>query len=100
MKQRYWLLVFLSGLSVITYLDRVCISVAGKTIQEELGLTLSQWGWVMGIFVISYGLLEIPSGAYGDRIGPRRVLARIVGWWSVFTVLTGFCRTYGQLLVV
>lgn len=47
--------------------------------------------------MFSYGLFEIPSGALGDRIGPRRVLARIVVWWSVFTALTGAMNTAGQI---
>jgi sugar phosphate permease len=100
MKYRHRVLGFLFSLSVITYLDRVCISVAGKTIQEDLGLTLQQWGWVLGAFVISYGMFEVPSGALGDRMGPRRVLTRIVAWWSVFTALTGLVQGFRQLVVV
>ena len=34
-------------------------------------------------------MFEIPTGALGDRIGPRRVLTRVVLWWSAFTALTG-----------
>ncbi len=97
MKYRYRVLALLSSLSIITFLDRVCISVAGKSIQEDLGFTLEQWGWILGAFVFSYGLFEIPSGALGDRIGPRRVLARIVVWWSVFTALTGAMRSFWPL---
>ena len=100
MKFRYRVLGFLFFASIITYVDRICISVAGKTIQEELGLTLEQWGWVLGAFVLSYGLFEVPAGAMGDRIGPRRVLARIVTWWSVFTALTGAVQGFKQLVVV
>lgn len=100
MKYRYRVLGFLFFASVITYVDRICISVAGKTIQEDLGLSLEQWGWVLSAFVISYGLFEIPAGAMGDRIGPRRVLTRIVTWWSVFTALTGVVQGFKQLVVV
>ncbi|AHF91463.1 MFS transporter [Opitutaceae bacterium TAV5] len=100
MKYRYRVLGFLFFASVITYVDRVCISVAGHTIQEDLGLSLEQWGWVLGAFVLSYGLFEVPAGAMGDRIGPRRVLTRIVGWWSVFTALTGMAQGFRQLVVV
>jgi len=99
MTYRRRVLGFLFFLSVITYVDRVCISVAGKSIQEDLGLTPAQWGWVLGAFTISYAAFEIPSGALADRIGSRRVLTRIVSWWSVFTALTGLCTGYVQLLV-
>ncbi len=100
MKYRYRVLGFLFFASLITYVDRICISVAGKTIQTDLGLTLEQWGWVLSAFVISYGVFEIPAGALGDRIGPRRVLTRIVAWWSVFTALTGVVQGFRQLVIV
>ena len=90
------LLVLLFG---ITYLDRVCISVAGPRMQEDLHISPIGWGWVTGVFTISYGLFEIPSGILGDRLGPRRVLTRIVLWWSAFTALTGAVTSYYPLLV-
>jgi ACS family glucarate transporter-like MFS transporter len=99
MKQRYGVLGFLISLFVITYLDRVCLSLAGPRIQDELGIGPIGWGWVTGMFTLSYCLFEIPTGALGDRIGPRRVLTRIVLWWSAFTALTGTVSNYVLLLV-
>jgi MFS family permease len=90
------LLVLLFG---ITYLDRVCISVAGPRIQEDLHIGAVGWGWVTGVFTISYCLFEIPTGVLGDRQGPRRVLTRIVLWWSAFTALTGAVTSYYPLLI-
>ncbi len=89
----------LSLLLIITMLDRVCISVAGPRIQEDLHIGPIAWGWVTGIFTVSYAAFEIPSGALGDRIGPRRVLTRIVLWWSGFTSLTGMVTGYYPLLL-
>jgi MFS family permease len=86
-------------LSVITYLDRVCISVAGPRMQDALKIGPAAWGWVTGVFVISYAVFEIPMGVLGDRIGPRRVLTRIVLWWSGFTTLTGVVTGYYPLLL-
>jgi MFS transporter, ACS family, glucarate transporter len=90
----------LSLLMVITYLDRVCISVAGPRMQEALHIGPVGWGWVTAIFTLSYAAFEIPSGALGDRIGPRRVLTRIVLWWSVFTSLTGLVTSFYPLLLI
>jgi MFS family permease len=100
MKVRRIVLGFLFLLSIITYIDRVCISVAGKTMQEDLGITPDKWGWVLGAFAISYAAFEIPTGSMGDRLGPRKVLTRIVVWWSAFTSLTGAVSNYFMLLVV
>jgi MFS transporter, ACS family, glucarate transporter len=92
-----------SGLLVllfaITYIDRVCISVAGPRMQEDLHIDPIRWGWVTAMFTLAYCLFEIPTGVLGDRIGARRVLTRIVLWWSAFTSLTGMVSTYGLLLL-
>lgn len=96
---RHRVLGMLFLLAVVTYVDRVCISVAGTTMQRDLGLSLQQWGWVLGAFSLSYAVFEVPSGALGDRIGTRRVLARIVTWWSAFTALTGLATGFWPLLV-
>jgi MFS family permease len=98
MKYGHRVVGLLSLLSVITYLDRVCIAVAGPRMQDELHISPQAWGWVTGIFALSYAVFEIPSGALGDRLGPRRVLTRIVLWWSAFTSLTGAVSNYFLLL--
>jgi MFS transporter, ACS family, glucarate transporter len=99
LKYRHRVLGLLILLFAITYIDRVCISVAGPRIQEDLGISPIGWGWVTAMFTLSYCLFEIPTGALGDRIGPRRVLTRVVLWWSAFTSLTGMVTTYPLLLL-
>jgi len=100
MKYQHRVVGMLSLLSIITYVDRVCIAVAGPRIQESLQISPEQWGWVTSVFFLSYSAFEIPSGALADRIGSRRVLTRIVLWWSAFTSLTGMVSSYAMLLVV
>jgi MFS family permease len=99
MRYRNRVLGLLSLLTVITYLDRVCISVAGPRIQDSLHLSPTQWGWVTGIFSLSYAAFEIPTGLLGDRIGARKVLTRVVLWWSAFTTFTGMAGGYYSMLV-
>ena len=98
-KYRHGVSGLLILLFAITYIDRVCISVAGPRMQADLHIDPVGWGWVTAIFTLAYGLFEIPTGALGDRVGPRRVLTRIVLWWSAFTALTGAALTYPMLLV-
>ena len=85
-------------LFAVTYLDRVCISVAGPRMQDDLHIDPIRWGWVTGVFALAYCLFEFPTGALGDRFGPRRTLTRIVLWWSAFTALTGAVSRYPLLL--
>lgn len=100
MRYRYIVLCLMVALSIITFLDRLAIAVAGPRIQTDLHLTPQQWGWVLGAFVLAYGLFEIPTGAMGDRSGQRGVLARIVLWWSAFTALTGAASGFAPLLLI
>src|SRR5678816_144739 len=88
-RTRFTLLRLTFALSIITYIDRVCVSTAAPDIRETLGLTPGQMGWVFSAFTIAYAVFEIPSGWLGDTLGPRKVLTRIVLWWSAFTVATG-----------
>ncbi len=92
-------LLLLIALVIITFLDRISIAVAGPRIQQELHITPQRWGWVLGAFVLAYGIFEIPTGALGDRIGQRSVLTRIVLWWSAFTCLTGAAIGFPALAV-
>ena len=98
-KKHQQVLAFLVVLAVITFLDRIAISVAAARMQADLHIQTNRWGWILGAFVLSYGLFEIPTGALGDRLGPRRVLTRIVWWWSAFTALTGMMTGFSGLLV-
>jgi MFS family permease len=99
MKYQHRVMGMLSLLAIITYVDRVCIAVAGPRMQDELGISPEAWGWVASVFFLSYGAFEIPTGLLGDRIGPRKVLTRIVLWWSAFTSLTGVVSSYPVLLL-
>lgn len=83
---------------MITYLDRTCISIAAPNIMKDLHLSQIRMSLVFSAFTLAYAMFEIPSGWWGDRVGTRRVLTRIVAWWSTFTMLTGAAWNYAALL--
>ena len=98
-RTRYWVIVFAVALAIIQYVDKVCISQAAPFIQKDLHLSDDQMGWVFGAFTLAYALFEIPAGYLGDRFGPRRVLLRIVIWWSFCTAALGRMWSCGSLMV-
>jgi ACS family glucarate transporter-like MFS transporter len=98
-RTRYWVIVFAVSLAIVQYIDRVCISQAAPFISKDLHLSKEQMGWVFGAFTLAYALFEIPTGYMGDRIGPRRVLLRVVLWWSFFTAATGWAWNWISLTV-
>jgi len=85
---------------MITYMDRVVISAAVPTIQKEYGFSLVTMGYIISSFRWGYALFQIPGGWFGDKIGPRRALTLIVGWWSIFTSLTAVAWSSVSMIVI
>jgi ACS family glucarate transporter-like MFS transporter len=96
---RYVLVFSTFLLSVLLYIDRVCISVAKEPIAGALNLSDTQIGWILSIFALGYALAQTPSGILNDRYGPRIILTAVVSFWSLFTALTGAAWNYVSLLV-
>ena len=57
-------------------------------------------GFIMMMFSLAYAIFEVPGGWLGDRIGPRKVITRIVIWWSAFTMATGLATGFWSLTIV
>jgi MFS transporter, ACS family, glucarate transporter len=99
-RARHIVTLFAVALAVITYVDRAAINVSAIYISKDLGLTTIQMGWAFAAFGWAYALFEIPGGWLGDKIGPRRVLLRIVLWWSLFTAATGWAWSGVSLIAI
>ena len=97
---RYRVGLLLYFLILITYLDRVTISLVGVRMKAAFHLTNSQFGYALGAFALAYAIFEIPSALMGDRLGHRKVFLRIVIWWSLFTALTGVVTGLTSLIIV
>lgn len=98
-RARYWVIVFAVTLAVLSYIDRVAISQAAPAITKDLGLTKTEMGGIFTAFALAYAIFEIPGGWMGDWMGPRRVLLRIVLWWSFFTAATGWMWNFMSMAV-
>jgi ACS family glucarate transporter-like MFS transporter len=85
---RWFLIFWLFVLSVVAFLDRVNISIAGSSLAAAYHLSNVQLGWIFSAFLAGYALFQTPGGRLADRLGPRRVLAGGVIWWGIFTALT------------
>ena len=90
------------GISVafLAYVDRASISQAAPNIMRDLGLSKLQMGYVFSAFGLAYAALELPSGWLCDRIGARKVLTRVVLFWSVLTAATGLAWSYLSMLII
>ena len=73
---------------VFNYLDRTCVGFAALTMNKDLGLTPSEFGFGAGIFFLGYSVFEVPSNMAMYRFGARRWLARILISWGFVSALT------------
>jgi ACS family glucarate transporter-like MFS transporter len=74
--------------TILTYLDRLNLSIAGHFIQDEFAFSLKTMGWILSSFLLGYSLSQVPGGYLADRFGPRKVLIAAISWWSVLTAAT------------
>jgi len=98
-RTRYWVIVFAVTLAVIQYIDRVAISQAMPYIAAEMDFSPAQQGMIFSAFTLAYALFEIPTGWMGDKLGAKKVLIRVVLWWSFFTAATGWAWNYASMMV-
>ncbi len=98
-RERLKVVGFGLALAFITYIDRAAIGQVAPALSRELRLSPLQMGYVFMAFGVAYSIFELPSGWLGDRIGPRKVLLRIVLWWSFFTAATGWAGSFASLLI-
>ena len=87
-KTRWWILLLISLMYMITYMDRTGISIAAPAMAREFGLSQTAIGIIFSVFLWAYAIGQIPGGWLADRFGPRRVLLTIVPVWSVMTAMT------------
>ena len=85
---RWYILVLICVMYLITYLDRVNISTAAPVISREFGFDRITMGVIFSAFVWAYAIFQVPGGWLSDRFGARPVLATIVAYWSVMTAAT------------
>jgi len=97
---RYRVVAFAVALAGVTYLDRVSIGILAPSIMRDLQLSPIQMGYAFSAFTFAYAIFEIPTARWADRVGSRGVLARIVLWWSAFTMMTGAVFNFPALLGV
>ncbi|HUY12089.1 MAG TPA: MFS transporter [Terriglobia bacterium] len=73
----------------VAALDRLNLSIAGKTIQDQFALSTQAMGYVFGAFFLGYAIFQVPWGYAADRYGPHRVMTFAILFWSVFTIVVG-----------
>jgi sugar phosphate permease len=97
-KTRWLVLLLISLMYMITYMDRTGISIAAPAMEREFGLSKTAIGVVFSVFLWAYAIGQIPGGWLADRFGPRLVLLIIVPFWSLMTAMTAVAAGLTSLI--
>ena len=76
----------------VAYLDRVNIGFAALTMNDDIGLSATAFGFGAGIFFIGYFLFEVPSNLILHRVGARVWIARIMVTWGLISGAMAFVQ--------
>jgi D-galactonate transporter len=80
----------------VAYLDRVNVGFAALTMNQDLGLSQTAFGFGAGIFFIAYFIFEVPSNLLLERFGARKWIARIMLSWGILSGLMAFIPNIGH----
>ena len=98
--RRYCVFFLLFLFSAIAYLDRVNMSVAGKSIAHEFGLSPIALGYLFSSFLWAYVLMMLPGGRLIDLWGPHVVASVATAVWSTAQMATGMVGSFMAMLMV
>jgi ACS family glucarate transporter-like MFS transporter len=97
--RRYWVFFLLFLFNVICYLDRINMSVAGRSIAGEFALSPVALGYLFSSFLWAYVVMMLPGGRLVDSLGPHRLAAIGAAIWSVSQMLSGAATGFATLLL-
>ena len=84
----------------VAYLDRVNVGFAALTMNRDLNLSASAYGFAAGVFFLAYFVFEVPSNLFLERMGARKWIARIMFTWGLISGATAFVRGETSFFVV
>ncbi|PMS36067.1 sugar phosphate permease [Trinickia symbiotica] len=97
-KVAWRILPFLCFCFLVNYIDRTNVSFAALTMNRDLGVTPTGFGWIVGAFFFGYCISEIPSNLALQRFGARVWLACIMIAWGFMTMVCASARTPAELM--
>ena len=96
----YGLLVFLTLLNVMNFVDRQLLASFSNFIVPDLGLTNTEFGLLTGlIFLAFYSVAGLLMGTFADRYHRTKLIAMGVAAWSFLTAVSGMAKGFVSLAI-
>jgi len=100
MSKVLWRIVpFLFLCYLVNFIDRTNVSFAALTMNQELAISPTAFGGMVGLFFFGYFIFEIPSNLMMQRFGARIWITRIMLTWGAITIATAFVQSATQLYI-
>lgn len=96
--KRWFILFLVCLLTFINYLDRANLAVAAPFLSKDLELNPAMMGVIFSAMGWSYTLMQIPSGWFLDRFGPRMVYGVALVGWSVITTAIAIASGFRSMI--
>ena len=97
-RYRSFVLVLLTVVYGFNFIDRQIVGILAPFIQEDLNLTNTQLGLLIGFaFALFYTVIAIPIAWLADRYSRVNILSIALATWSGFTALTGMASNFWQI---
>ena len=85
-----WRVLFITlVLGYIAYVYRSNLSVIGKFLMDDTGISQIELGWLLSSFIWGYTLFQFPGGLISEKIGPKTTLVLVTLGSSLITIITG-----------
>src|SRR5258708_10336004 len=97
-KHRWTIGLLLGGGILVSYFDRINLSVASPQLQQEFGLGPAEMGLLFSAFFWTYALLQIPVGILLDRFGVKTVGRWGAFLWGLASTITSFAGGFQSIL--
>lgn len=94
----WWVCVLLLLATTINYMDRLTINLTARRIQDELGLSNTEYGLVESAFGIAFACGSLGLGWMADRWNVRWIYPATLFVWSAAGCATGFARNLWDLM--
>src|SRR5215510_13355799 len=97
--QRWGLMILLVIAMIFCYAQRNTLSVASKSMSDDLGFNPAKTGVLLSSFFWVYAFMQMPSGWLVDRFGVRRTYAFSFVFWSLMSMMTGLADGLVSLIL-
>lgn len=94
---RWFVVAMLAAAAGLNYLDRQTLALMASVIQADLRIDDAGYAWLVNAFLAAYMIGGVASAFLVERVGARRALALLVGWWSLASAASGVATQVWQL---